>query len=97
LWEKDFSSRTEIGIMPVVISVADHIVQAARLSRSEVLRELALTLYAQEKITLGAAAEVAEMPQFEFQLFADGRGIPPHYDHTDLEDDVQTLRQRGIR
>jgi predicted HTH domain antitoxin len=96
LWKNDFSSRSEIGIMPVVISVADHIVQAARLSRAEVIRELSLMLYAQEKITLGAAAEVAEMPQFEFQLFAGGRGIPPHYDHTDLEDDVQTLRKRGV-
>ncbi|TAE31349.1 MAG: UPF0175 family protein [Candidatus Kapaibacterium sp.] len=82
--------------MPVTISVADHILQAARLSRVEVLRELALTLYAQGKITLGAAAEVAEMPQFEFQLFAGGRGIPPHYDHTDLDDDIQTLRERGV-
>ena len=80
--------------MPVI--VADHILQAARLTRAEVLRELALTLYAQEKLTLGAAAGLAEMPQFEFQLFVGGRGVPPHYDLAEFEDDLATLAQRGI-
>ncbi len=80
--------------MPIVI--ADHIVHATRLTRSEILREFAIMLYAQEKLTLGSAAELAEMPQFEFQLIAGGRGIAPHYNLADFEEDYALLQRRGI-
>ncbi len=59
-------------------------------------REFAITLYAQEKLTLGSVAELAEMPQFEFQLIAGGRGISPHYDLADFEEDYALLQRRGV-
>ena len=78
--------------MPVIVS--DEILAAAHLTEAEALKELALTLFAQERLTLGQAAIVAGVNQLEFQSWLAERKIPIHYGIEDWRDDRETLRKR---
>jgi predicted HTH domain antitoxin len=73
------------------IAIPDSIMLQARVSESELLREIAIMLFRQERITLGSAAQLAAMPQPEFQMLLGSRGIAAHYTDADLEHDVETL------
>jgi predicted HTH domain antitoxin len=75
--------------------IPDDILQAARLSPEELKREVAILLYAQRRLTLGQARRLAAMPRLAFQQLLASRGIGPHYDVEDLEEDVETLRELG--
>jgi len=58
-------------------------------------RELALTLFQQERLTLGRASSLAGMSQREFQRLLADRHIPMHYGVEDFKQDLETLRQMG--
>lgn len=73
--------------MSLVIS--DEIVKASGLSEEELLLELVLLLFQQDKISLGKAAELLEMPQIRFQRWIADRGICVHYDVAELQEDIQ--------
>lgn len=75
--------------------IPDDILQAAHLSPEELKREVAVLLFAQRRLTLGQARRLADMPRLAFQHLLASRGISPHYDAEDLEDDVETLRKLG--
>ncbi len=77
------------------ITIADDIIQATGLSPDELLRELAVTLFQQQRLTLEGASRLAHLDQFSFQHLLASRQIPIHYDHDDLDADVVTLRQPG--
>ena len=62
---------------------------------TELKQELALTLFQQERLTLGEASELAGMSQREFQLLLAERRIPVHYGIEEFEEDLATLRQMG--
>jgi len=79
--------------MPVVIE--DSLLRAAHLDESEFKREIALALYAQERLTLAQASRFANMPYMDFQGLLADRDICIHYDSDDLRSDVETLR--GLR
>jgi len=74
--------------MPVTIS--DEVLVAARISEPELKRELALTLFQQERLTLAQASRLAEMGQLAFQALLAERQIPVHYGIEEFRDDVQT-------
>ena len=79
--------------MPVTIP--DDVLAAAQLSEPDVKRELALTLFQQERLTLAQASRLAEMSQRDFQLLLASRHIPVHYGTAEFEQDLETLRQLG--
>ena len=54
-----------------------------------------MLLYRQDRLTLVQAAEMAEMSPFAFQHLLASRGIGPHYDVKDFEEDLMTLRNRS--
>lgn len=72
--------------MPVVIP--DSLLQSAQISEADVRLELALTLFQQDRLTLGQAAELASLPQLDFQRVLGSRRIPVHYGSEQLEADV---------
>ncbi|MBD2068904.1 UPF0175 family protein [Leptolyngbya sp. FACHB-671] len=80
--------------MSLVIS--DEIVKASGLSEEELLLELVLLLFQQDKISLGKAAELLEMPQIRFQRLIADRGICVHYDVAELQEDIQHLTAKGL-
>ena len=77
------------------LNIPQDILDSARLTINELKRELAISLYAQGRLSVGKARELAEMSLWEFRQLLAFRRISPHYDSTDLEEDVATLRELG--
>ena len=79
--------------MPVTIT--DEVLSAAHLSEAELKRDLALTLFEQERLTLAQASRLAEMSILGFQALLAEREIPIHYGVDEFRDDLRTLRGMG--
>ena len=78
-----------------VVEVDQDILDSARLTPSELKVEMAVHLYEQGRLSVGKARELADMTLWEFRQLLASRRIPPHYDETDLGEDVATLRELG--
>jgi len=65
------------------------------LTQGDWLRDLAIGLFVDQKITLGRAAEIAGMSQTDFMRQLGEHGIPMHYDEADFESDLETIAARG--
>lgn len=84
--------------MPLIIP--DDVMAAARLSEAELLRELAVALFREERLTLARAAQLARMDDFSFQTVLAEREIPMHYGIDEFREDLNTadaLRGRLTR
>ncbi len=79
----------------VAIDIPREILHAARMSPAEVRRELAVVLFAQDRLSFGKARELAEMTHWQFQQLLASRDIAPHYDLDDYQQDLQTLNDAG--
>lgn len=79
--------------MSLVIS--DEIVKASGWSEDELLLEIVLLLFQQDKISLGKAAELLNMSQFRFQKLISDRGICIHYDVAEFYEDIEQLKSEG--
>ncbi|MGB3767651.1 MAG: UPF0175 family protein [Phormidesmis sp.] len=78
--------------MSIVIS--DEIIEAARLTRSEFLKEIALHLFQSGHLTIGYAAQMAQMDQLSFKTFLKSRQVPLYvYDVEDFEADIKGLQE----
>ncbi|RME48810.1 MAG: UPF0175 family protein [Chloroflexi bacterium] len=78
-----------------ILEIPQDILDSARLSVPELKVELAVYLYAQGRLSIGKARELAGMPLWEFRQLLASRRISPHYDVADLDEDVATLREMG--
>jgi len=78
-----------------VLQIPQDILDSSRLTISELKIEMAVYLYTQRRLSIGKARELAEMPLWEFRQLLAARRISPHYDETDLDEDMATLRQMG--
>jgi predicted HTH domain antitoxin len=81
--------------MSVVIS--DQILQTVQMSEAELLQEIAVMLFQQERFTLGQASRFALMNQLQFQRLLASRQIPLHYDIAELREDVKSLEANNWR
>jgi predicted HTH domain antitoxin len=81
--------------MPVTIP--DEILNAAHLSEPELKRELALTLFQQQRLTLAQASHFSGMTHLAFQQLLAERQIPIHYGVEEFEEDLRTLHRMGRR
>ena len=79
--------------MSVIIS--DEILETTRMSKNELLQEIAVMLFQKDKLTLGQASRMAGIGQVQFQHLLASRQIPLHYDVDDFEGDLATLRGMG--
>lgn len=75
------------------VVIPDEIIQAARLTETELKLELAVLLFQQGRLTLGQASRLAAMTQFQFQQLLASRRIPIHYDVAEFEQDIKTLQE----
>jgi predicted HTH domain antitoxin len=78
-----------------VLEVPQDILDSARLTMAELRVELAVSLYAQGRLSIGKARELADMPLWTFRQLLASRRISSHYDVEDLDEDVRTLRETG--
>jgi predicted HTH domain antitoxin len=81
--------------MPVTITIPDDILDSARMTAAELKQEMAVHLYAQGRLSIGKARELAEMSLWQFRQVLAARQIPVHFDESNLADDVATLRELG--
>ena len=75
------------------VTISDEVLAAARMSEEELKRELAVTLFQQERLTLAQASRVAEVSQLAFQALLAERQIPVHYGVEEFREDVRTLQR----
>ena len=78
-----------------VLEIPRDVLDSARLSVDDLKLELAVSLYAQRRLSVGKARELAGLSLWEFRQLLATRHIPVHYDETDLHDDVATLKDLG--
>ena len=77
------------------VVIPDEILQTTRMSKDELLQEIAIMLFQKGKLTLGQASRMAGANQLEFQHLLASRQIPVHYGVDDFETDLKTLRGMG--
>jgi predicted HTH domain antitoxin len=84
----------------VSVEIPTDLVLAAGLDTSnlsaETARLLALELYREDKVSLGRASELCQMPLEQFMEFAAQHKVPLHYGVADLEEDRRTLERLGL-
>jgi predicted HTH domain antitoxin len=80
------------------LSIPESIIQSIRLPESrieaELLRELALALYAQDLLSFGKARELANLDHRQFSQLLGERNIPRHYSETELTEDLNYARHQ---
>ena len=85
--------------MPATASlqIPQEILDSARMTPDQLLVELAVHLYAQGRLSLGKAHELAGLSLWELRQLLGLRKIPPHFEAEDLMQDLETLRHLGKR
>jgi predicted HTH domain antitoxin len=78
-----------------ILEIPQDVLDSARLTVPEARVELAVHLYAQGRLSIGKARELADMTLWEFRHVLASRRISPHYDVADLDEDIATLRELG--
>lgn len=84
--------------MGIKITIPDSVAQSIRLPEermaSELLKELALSLYEQGLLSFGKARELAGMGKYEFGQLLGDRKIKRHYGLEELENDQAYARRK---
>lgn len=75
----------------MTIEIADEILSSPSPGK-EILLEVALYLFANNKASLGRAADIAGISRLEMQREAGSRKIPIHYDEEMLKNDLETIK-----
>lgn len=75
----------------MTLNISDQILQASGLTEEELTLEIAVALYQREILSLGKAAELANLHRLAFQAALSERQVPVNYGVEDLEADMATL------
>lgn len=79
--------------MNINLEIPQDVLDSARLSPNDIKVELAVYLYATDRLSIGKARELAGMSLWQFRQLLASRQISPHFDADDLEADVQALEE----
>lgn len=77
------------------LEISRDILDSARMTIDELKIEIAISLYAQGRLSFGKARELSGLSLWEFRQLLAFRRISPHYDIEDFEEDLTTLRDLG--
>jgi predicted HTH domain antitoxin len=77
----------------MALVIPDEICNATHLSEKELKEEIAVMLFAKNKLTLAQAAKFAGMDRLSFHHLLASRKIPLNYNVDDLEHDIKTLHK----
>ena len=80
---------------PGILEIPQEILDSARMTVDELKIEMSVFLYAQRRLSIGKARELADMSLWEFRQLLASRRMAPHYDLVDFEEDMATLRDLG--
>ncbi len=76
-----------------MLTIPAEYIKATRMTESEFLLEVAVMLFQKEKLSLGQAARLAGLAQYQFQMLLASRAIPLHYDVEEFREDMETLNR----
>lgn len=74
------------------LEIPQDVLNSSRLTADELRIGLALSLYQQNRLSIGKARELASMSLWQFRQLLASRQIAPHYGPADLEQDMATLQ-----
>jgi len=77
----------------MAVVIPDEVLNIAQLSDVEMLQEIAILLFQQERLTLAQASRLASFPRLHFQKLLASRQIPVHYDVPELDAEVAMMRE----
>ena len=90
------AERRYRGGMGMTLNIPDSVLEGLRIPEAEIAQrlrtELAIALYAQGVLSLGKAAELAEMNRMVFGEIVGLRGIARHYGDAELAQDISHAR-----
>lgn len=75
----------------LTLEIPGDVLESARMTMADVKLELAISLFAANRLSMGKAAELAGLPVAEFQMHLGTRHLGPHYDASDALEDQETL------
>lgn len=75
----------------MLLQIPDEIIAPLNLSEFDLLTELAVALYAAQKISFGKARALAGLDAVRFRRLLAERNIPTHYDEADFQADLDAL------
>jgi predicted HTH domain antitoxin len=75
----------------MTVTLPDGLLESTKLTEAELVRELALTLFQSERLTLGQAAQLCSLPQLDFQRLLASRRIPIHYGLEEMRQDLRRV------
>lgn len=73
------------------VIIPANIVKATNLNEQELLLKVAIDLYAEGRLTLEQASELARLDRIAFQQALADRDIAINYDIPDFQEDLKTL------
>ena len=76
----------------MTVTIPDNLIGNMQLNEQDVLVDIAIGLYKREQVSLGRAAEIANMSSPAFLDELGRRKIPINYDINDLHADLASLR-----
>lgn len=91
-------SSEMVKVKEVVLHIPEEIQEAIGARRNlakEIMKRLAVSLYAERKISLGKAVELSGANHSSFMEALSDFGVYLDYDGQDLMDDLETLRRLG--
>jgi predicted HTH domain antitoxin len=78
------------------VVIPDDILHASKMTADELVLEIAIMLYKQQKISSGKVRAWTGLTVLEFQHELAKRGLCLNYDVDDFRADVQTLQSLGL-
>lgn len=79
----------------MTLEIPDTLAQQAGLDEKAALKELALSLFAQQRLSASQARRLCGADFFEFEQWRTERGLPVRdFTLEELQDDLQNLRSR---
>jgi predicted HTH domain antitoxin len=81
--------------MMATLKIPQDILESARLTAPELKIEMAVFLYASGRLSIGKARELADMSLWQFRQPLASRQVPPHFDESDLNEDLEALKDLG--
>ena len=75
--------------------ISGQVLEELKLDSSELMIEIAVYLYDQEKLSMSQAKKLAGLTQIEFQKEISKRGVFIKYDIEDFKKDMDTLKRLG--
>ena len=81
--------------MTVSIEIPSDIMASSRMTADEMRLELALSLYASGKLSVGKARELAELSLWQFRQIIAARQIEVELDAADIDQEIEMLKKLG--